>query len=145
MTVINNVSYCLTCNIANCIACSNNDVCATCGNGYILNNGSCGLCLFPCGELTASGSCSSCLSPFNFVPFANGTCFICNVPNCANCTDDSALQCFVCSPPFTLTSGLQCQLSCPANCISCNQTICSSCTLFYFLISKFCLLCPNAP
>lgn len=72
----------------------------------------------PC---TTSGACITCQAPFSINPAANGTCYTCNTPNCANCLVSNTFNCQQCNNNYGVTGSNTCAYngSCSINCAVC--------------------------
>ena len=135
------VSACVQCNVANCQYCNEMNVCSFCALGYLPNNGTCEFinaaqCELPCASCNlTTGACMACMSPpYSFQPNSNGSCFLCQVLNCAGCLETDPTVCNFCGFGYILdlTNPLQCV---PApSCISfgINGT-CLECTAIHAL------------
>lgn len=158
---------CLPCPL-NCRVCTNGLTCGSCNTGYYLNyNQSClkcpagtlsctmssiGLCLGGhylsnkgyahcvacadpnCDVCTNATLCSICRSGF----LQSNVCMPCNDSLCVICYDNDFCQ--TCKPGYTADQYGKCNITCPANCLSCaSETICLKCNHNTYLSNFTCI------
>ncbi|CAD2212937.1 hypothetical protein, conserved [Angomonas deanei] len=122
--VNNDGKACVTCNVANCVTCSQNDKCHACANGFTNVNGFCIACsTVGCSECKKANVCSKCADT-KAVPTLDGKQCVTAVSNCEEYSNGG---CSKCKSGYSL-SGNQC-VSCPiANCNMCSKSDqCDSC------------------
>ena len=125
---------CLTCNVANCAVCNNQDTttCVTCKIPYVLSNG---ICSFPCDtdlcsicnqdqQGTIPGTCAGCVQGYYLT--ASNSCAACNrAPVCLTCT---ATACTACVAGFFTSDGAC--VACTSGCAVCTGPDSNECTQF---------------
>ena len=110
---------CLQCG-ENCVLCDSQNVCSICPNGRSKINGSC--CDPKCDNCVAN-KCYSCQAGFQLV---DGRCAECP-KDCSSCKSGKCIQ-----------------LSCPANCLNCNEKgKCLRCSSLCYLSKDTCFDCPE--
>ena len=150
---------CIQCNVPGCQTCSTNNNCSAtgCYPGYnfLISSsgyGTCSIsnCFYPCNTCDTNGQCISCKFPFNPSPYDNGTCFTCNVQNCAQCGSNNLNICTLCNQGYSLNTPINstCTWTCTSsNCISCpnGQNTCALCNPGFVPNGAVCSQCNNAP
>ena len=67
---------CVNCAIANCVSCTGDNVCSSCGNGYTLMN-------------------NTCVCPLSMnISQVTQKCVTCSVSNCYKCSSDDVCEVF---------------------------------------------------
>lgn len=125
----------VNCTVSNCLLCSSSSVCSTCQNGYTLFGGSCVIQNIPnCKNYSTitSGTCSACYLAYSLTN-DNTQCSYtgCYYP-CATCNyTTSPPTCLTCAGSFNLEplSNGTCFTCLVANCITCNSSTSTSCTV----------------
>lgn len=130
LTCSNTTTFCLTCNNTLGLYFENNVCRSNCSYNYFLVNNICTYCALPCKICSGSiNSCSSCYINSTNPIFFNSFCI-------------SSNQCPI--GHYVNSTNLSCEV-CPTNCSQCtSSTVCSSCSLGYYLYGTLCLsTCPN--
>ena len=139
-----NSRNCLPCNNGACKLCENGDICNTCYEGYVNQNG---VCKEKCDEKYVEN---------------NGECIKCSDENCLICNNVKLDTCKKCNLPYKLFED-KCVMNCdqgyyiadfvnyqvcekcPENCLSCNsKNSCNNCVCPFVLLNNQCVsTCPE--
>lgn len=149
---LNSNGQCISCNVANCLTCSDNNVCSECISGFTFNsttktcgcspselwNSTLNKCI-PCNQLYSncdscnSAQCLTCNSGFYQSSITN-QCVACNQdPKCAMCNTTKCLSCV--SGYYLLANNTcaSCYIDC-SNCTGPQSNQCLSCVNGFFLL-----------
>ena len=145
---------CVPCSPEHCVSCNNNNVCAACGDGYMLNaENACIPCTVAgckaCKSDGGSGQlCTACTSTSEKPNIAQTQCVSCGITDCTNCNE--AGVCALCDPGSDSkkpnAAGNSCVPCNPAHCATCSAAnICATCEDGYMLdAKKACVACTVA-
>ncbi|CAD8124855.1 unnamed protein product [Paramecium sonneborni] len=120
-----------------CKSCSAIDLCTTCIDGYVQNNGICQTCHFDNCLECSNNKCTQCQT--GYFKTQDFQCEKCS-SNCLQCdSKQSCQQCNTNNNQIYLYNGI-CK-SCTPPCLQCNQSECSQCPIAYYISSQNCQPC----